>query len=462
MQSEEFDKKIIEAADHHHPAYDEQAWTKMEKLLELHLPLKKDDNRKILFLLLSFLLLGGGAWLFISKPWIQNTKTTQTIASVQQPVTNSSGQNMNPVHKDNTNKEATGENNKLINNNNSTIITGTGTHISSPVGSNIISHNPSANLLGDKNIYVTSGAGKKTSLKPKTLLRTDKNVPGVDIIKDQQDNKAIIPEKPNTNNAVADENTSDKNIQKKDDNTTTVINNINITADDKKNPVVTKDSPVKKNKPAGKKNNSFFFSLSTGPDISFLGSKDLGKTKLLAGVGLGYTFKDRVTLKTGFYTGRKVYTASPDEYHPPATFWNYYPYLENVNANCKVYEIPVLLSYNFGNSSKQHWFATTGLSSYLMKKETYTYSYKSIPTGPTLSRQFTLLDINKHYFSVLTLSAGYERAISPKISIMAEPYLKLPLTGIGYGKVKLNSGGILFSVGIKPFSSKKNQHTLPH
>ena len=34
MQFEEFDNKAKEAADHHHPAYDEQAWTKMQKLLD--------------------------------------------------------------------------------------------------------------------------------------------------------------------------------------------------------------------------------------------------------------------------------------------------------------------------------------------------------------------------------------------------------------------------------------------
>ena len=38
MQFEKFDKKIREAADHHHPAYDDNAWDKMEKLLNKHMP----------------------------------------------------------------------------------------------------------------------------------------------------------------------------------------------------------------------------------------------------------------------------------------------------------------------------------------------------------------------------------------------------------------------------------------
>jgi hypothetical protein len=122
-----------------------------------------------------------------------------------------------------------------------------------------------------------------------------------------------------------------------------------------------------------------------------------------------------------------------------------------------VYEIPVSVSYNFGNSKKQNWFVSTGLSSYLMKSESYDYFYKYTYTGPTLNKKWTIEDENKHYFSVLTLSGGYQRSLSKHLSILVEPYIKLPFSGVGYGKVKLNSAGLLFSIGFKPFSSPKKQ-----
>jgi len=69
MLSEDFDKKIKLAAEQHHPAYDEKAWLKMEKLLSKYLPVQKNDRRRAFFLLLlSVLLIGGGAFLIISKP----------------------------------------------------------------------------------------------------------------------------------------------------------------------------------------------------------------------------------------------------------------------------------------------------------------------------------------------------------------------------------------------------------
>src|SRR5438552_250603 len=86
MQSEEFDKKIKEAADYHHPAYDESAWVKMERLLNKHLPQKNDDRRRYLFLLFLFLLAGGGAYLMIAKPWHSNKPLINKTVSKNTPV----------------------------------------------------------------------------------------------------------------------------------------------------------------------------------------------------------------------------------------------------------------------------------------------------------------------------------------------------------------------------------------
>jgi hypothetical protein len=223
-----------------------------------------------------------------------------------------------------------------------------------------------------------------------------------------------------------------------------------------------KITPANKPDPAGKKKNAsskksyFFLSLSAGPDLSATEARNPGKVKLLAGAGLGYSYKDRFTLRTGFYTSRKVYSAMPDDYYPPDnSFWAYYPFMEKIDADCKVYEIPVSLSYQFGHTAKDHWFASAGLSSYLMKKETYKYYYKYTQSGPTVKNTWTLRNKNNHYFSVMTLSGGYQRNLGKTFSLTAEPYVKIPLGGVGYGKVKLKGAGMLVTVGIKPFAKNK-------
>jgi len=225
--------------------------------------------------------------------------------------------------------------------------------------------------------------------------------------------------------------------------------------------VITKESVVtdqnretavaKKEKVQKKKNSFFFLSVAAGPDLSFVGGNRSGTARLAGGIGLGYRMKNGLSLRTGFYSGRKIYSASSGSYNPPPVFAQLYPILENVDADCKVYEIPVSIHYNFGKSEKQNWFAGAGLSTLLMKKEDYVYSYKNNAAGPTYTSSWSIQNENKHYFSVLTLSGGYQRQLSKRVAISAEPYLKIPLQGVGYGKVKLNSTGIMLNLFFQPF-----------
>lgn len=466
MQSEDFDKRVREAADNHHPAYDEKAWSKMEKLLEKHLPTKEDNRKRILFFVLLFLLLGAGStWMFTNKPWKRTNKPVAALSAVEK-------------------KQSTIDNVKsTIDNTQSTTSSQPETELpGTPTGTNSINNSSDKNISTTNNTAVsfltTTQAGKKTKnqlLARNTDVTTNKN--------DRPQPVSTIPENNNAANSKPIDRSDETKLSMEvttptktgvvsdNSNINTVTTNIpesktngkeEAKKDDKKveNPDPGKAQSVvtKELQKGSKKSNTFFFTLSAGPDVSGVGDK-AGSVKLLAGVGMGYTFHDRFTIRTGFYSGRKVYTASPEAYHPPKDFWTYYPYMEKIDANCKVYEIPLSLSYNFGRSSRQNWFASTGLSTYLMKKEDYNYFYKQAPTGPTYNYKYSISNENKHFFSVLTLSGGYQRNLGKNFSIMAEPYLKLPLGGIGFGKVKLNDAGVLVSLAIKPFahSAKKDR-----
>lgn len=88
-----------------------------------------------------------------------------------------------------------------------------------------------------------------------------------------------------------------------------------------------------------------------------------------------------------------------------------------------------------------------------MKKENYEYNYKN-PSGQTYSYYRNIDNENKHYFSMLSLSAGYQRNLSNRVAVAAEPYVNIPLKGVGYGKVKLKTAGVQVSVIVKPFARK--------
>src|SRR5436190_1633333 len=85
MQSENFDKKIKDSLSQRPPGYDSPDWDKMETLLDKHMPVDKKDRRRIFFILFSFLLLGGGAFLV----WQNRSNNKKELAQIKSPKENS-------------------------------------------------------------------------------------------------------------------------------------------------------------------------------------------------------------------------------------------------------------------------------------------------------------------------------------------------------------------------------------
>lgn len=493
MQSEEMDNRIREAAENHHPAYNEKAWPEMEKLLDKHLPVQKDKRRRFLLWWLLPLLMGGGFLLFTQ---LQNSKKNTTAdadtkaGGISSTTTdnNHSTDNNGPVAQPangNTTASPVNDQSPAAANDNSSVAGGPadGTITTIPANGepgigksgqpatikkqkDLTDKLPNTDNKGQQDAVftVSNGGIAKKKNKGATAGRnnnTDKSIPdnslsnpvATAVVPDAATNKTAVqpqpdePATPKKQNAVADKPGA-------------AVTPAGLAALQPEKKTVKTDSvaaqkttaePVAKKKAAEKKKSSLFLSFSAGPDMSFVSSEKAGTVKLLTGLGLGYNYKDRLTLRTGFYSARKIYSAGGDAYNPPAGFSQFYPYLEKVDANCKVYEIPVALSYNFAKKGSHNFFVSGGLSTLLMKEETYNYYYKYTPNGRTYTNKWTVKNENKHFFSVLTLSGGYQRSIGKRVSLTAEPYLKVPLGGVGYGRVKLNSGGVLFSVGVKLF-----------
>lgn len=472
MQSEHFDNKIREAADHHHPAYDEKAWEKMEKLLDKHLPQKKDDRRRIIFFLLLFVLLGGGAWFFFGGAGHSNKTITK----------NDQNNHSNSIVSNSDDKQS-----NISIEKNSTAVTPHTKDIKGSNEENLLQTEKSDKTIAvfnrkkyDQSVLsivndrlrktVRSNSTSLEKIKPENKQEPIEKHNTVDqanlqtntMTTDEVNNKTSNTDKINDSKAEGvEKNKSDllANSNISTTKTATETTEVNKAVNEEKKDVASKsntNSSSKESAAKSKKGNYFFLSLSAGPDVSAAGINNIGKVKPVYGIGVGFSFHDKFSLKTGFYSSRKIYNASPYEYHPAYNIWNYYPYLNEVDADCRVFEIPVMVSYNFVQSKSHSIFGTAGISSYFMKRETYNYISK-LPSGQITSNERTYNNRNKHYFSVITLSAGYVRKLNKSVSLAAEPYVKVPVEGIGFGKMQLNSAGVLFSVIVKPFKEIKKK-----
>jgi hypothetical protein len=230
---------------------------------------------------------------------------------------------------------------------------------------------------------------------------------------------------------------SDKNISSPD------INNKNL-RNSAASFIKTDSSPVNnKKKTAGKKQSSFYAGIIVAPDLSTIKFQSVKGTGYTAGILLGYNISKKIAVETGAYYDYKKYYTEGEYFHSKQPFLSYVD-LQNVNGVCRMIEVPVNLKYNFITSIKTKWFATTGLSSYFMFKEGYTYNY--LYNGTPGQKYYSYNSGSQNWFSVLNISAGYEHSIGNIGNLRLEPYLRIPLSGMGTGSLPIMSVGL--NVGI--------------
>ncbi|HWZ13976.1 MAG TPA: hypothetical protein VNW95_01970 [Mucilaginibacter sp.] len=186
----------------------------------------------------------------------------------------------------------------------------------------------------------------------------------------------------------------------------------------------------------------FAISVLAAPDLNGVGSFQQSKVGTNVGLLFSAAVSKKFTISTGALYSVKPYLTNFEDYHTP---YKFHVSPVNVTADCRMLDIPLNLGYQVYNKQQNRLSIGTGLSSYIMLHEHYTYNYNDVyaygPSGYTVPKS------GKYFFGVLNLNATYERQLNSKIAISAQPYLKLPLTNIGYGQVKLQSTGV--AVGLK-------------
>ncbi|MPR34084.1 hypothetical protein [Salmonirosea aquatica] len=163
------------------------------------------------------------------------------------------------------------------------------------------------------------------------------------------------------------------------------------------------------------------------------------------------SISNKWTLQTGIVRSLKKYSAPFSDYHPDKHLYQT-TLPVSVDGTCTVFEVPLNVRFDVFQSQKTRWFAGAGVSSYKMQKENYIYNYATYVHnaakgwGPNGTGWYLLSHANA--------SMGYERRLSSRLSLVAEPYLRIPLRGVGFGKVNLFTGGVWLSARYTPIFRK--------
>jgi hypothetical protein len=199
--------------------------------------------------------------------------------------------------------------------------------------------------------------------------------------------------------------------------------------------------------PVVKQKSRFVLSILAAPDLTSV--QKLGQSSLSGGFGVEATYliTKKLSITTGASYAKKIYDSDFSLYNPNTSYvFSVAP--SNIHANCDVIDIPLNINYKVFGNNRNSISVSTGLSSYLMLKEKYSYSYAGDYKGP---QDFEVKGQNQHYLGIANVGVEFQHKINNNLSISAKPFMKIPLTDIGYGNSKLSSTGVAVSVNMNLF-----------
>ncbi len=207
---------------------------------------------------------------------------------------------------------------------------------------------------------------------------------------------------------------------------------------------VTPRSGAKNLQPLNSNKRFLYAGVMVSPDISTVKLQSLTGAGYTAGILLGYHLSPRWNLETGLYLDSKKYYSKGEYFSTKNVAFLNYVNLLKVNGTCNMLELPVNLRFNLTPHDHGSWFVTMGMSTYYMFRESYTYNY--LYYGVDKQKSYAYHNTSQYWFSVLNFSAGYQHPINRKADLRMEPFLRIPLAGMGTGSLPIMSAGMNLGV----------------
>ena len=195
-----------------------------------------------------------------------------------------------------------------------------------------------------------------------------------------------------------------------------------------------------------KKSGKFYAGFITGPQQNEVKGQGMKKTSMDIGLLGGYKFSNRLSIETGLLFSKKYYSSDGKYFHmiKPDPSMPAGAKVMNVDGRFNVWEIPVKLKYEILQRNKTVIFSSAGISSYIITKEKN--NYEVMLNGNPEKMTGNYKSINHYAVASFTVSAGYEYRTGKQTTLRIEPFVQIPIRGIGIGSMPVTSAGL--NIGI--------------
>lgn len=185
-----------------------------------------------------------------------------------------------------------------------------------------------------------------------------------------------------------------------------------------------------------------YYGLLAGPQFNSVKNQGLRKAGLSTGIITGYRFNNKLSIETGLWLSKKFYSTTGEHFSMkeigpamPADMK-----VMEVDGRTRFLEIPVNIRLDVFQNRRQNLYTLAGLSSHIIDQEAN--QYHTVMNG-TEEMLYGTYKKNRSYFaSSLNLALGYEQTVGKHNKLRIQPYLQLPLKGVGVGSLQIRSAGI--------------------
>jgi opacity protein-like surface antigen len=196
------------------------------------------------------------------------------------------------------------------------------------------------------------------------------------------------------------------------------------------------------------------------PDFASVNALAGDKPGSSVGITVDYQFAPRWYISSGLLLDRRNYAARAQDFHAPLSYYSGNgidpKHVDFVKGSLRMLEIPLNLRYDFSVTGSTLFFASAGVSTFLLTAENGN-CYVSTLSGREMAWGYKQPGNGNYLFSTMNLSLGVETGLSNSMSLLIAPYIKMPIGGIGFGQVQMNSVGITFGVKWAPVTSMRRR-----
>jgi hypothetical protein len=202
---------------------------------------------------------------------------------------------------------------------------------------------------------------------------------------------------------------------------------------------------TEKKKDTIQRSSKIYWGIVFGPGINRVKNQKLLKPGFDIGIMAGISIlKGRAFVEAGLLYTEKYYFSDGKYFNMDKAGGSMPQGMDvmSLEGSSRFFELPVKFKYNVFQKNRSGVFLSTGISSYLMTREENDYLAMMNGSEQNMSGSY---NNNRRYMAVMAnFGAEYNYKIGKHTRLRIEPYLQIPLKGIGIGSMPVMTTGLHF------------------